>query len=36
MSEPYICPKCFHPLEALFTYLRHMREAHQEPKGLAQ
>ena len=34
-SGEYVCPKCFHPFEALFAYIRHVREAHQEPRGLA-
>jgi uncharacterized C2H2 Zn-finger protein len=36
MSEPYVCPKCFHPFEAFFAYLRHIREAHHEAKGLSR
>jgi uncharacterized C2H2 Zn-finger protein len=33
--DPWVCPKCFHPFEALFLYIRHIREAHQEKRGLA-
>ncbi len=31
--EPYVCPKCFQPFEALFLLNKHVREAHQEEKG---
>ncbi len=31
----YVCPKCYHPFEALFAYWRHMREVHGEPYGKA-
>ena len=36
MTDPaYTCPKCFQTFEALFIFLRHLRESHQEPKGLS-
>ena len=35
-EPPYVCPRCHHSFQALFIYLRHIREAHQERKGLSR
>jgi uncharacterized C2H2 Zn-finger protein len=34
--QPYVCPKCHHTFEAFFELIRHVREAHKEPKGLGR
>lgn len=32
--EPYVCPKCYVPFETLFVFGKHVREAHEERRGL--
>ena len=30
MDDKFICPECFQPFEALFTFHRHVREVHSD------
>lgn len=34
IPESWVCPKCHEPFAALYTFLKHAKEAHNEPKGL--